>query len=107
MKIYLLIFCFLTLTNHSIAQNDESLNIKENFNSMSKMGNNKKVIVPPIKSQGIKTKLVSWIMDLAPIVDGRWIEPFLGTGVVAFNSGYKKAILNDTNPHIFGAKHGR
>lgn len=61
---------------------------------------NRKVIVPPIKSQGIKTKLVPWIMDLAPKTKGRWIEPFLGTGVVAFNSGYKKAILNDTNPHI-------
>lgn len=59
-----------------------------------------KVIVPPIKSQGIKTKLVPWIMDIAPKTDGKWIEPFLGTGVVAFNSGYKKAILNDTNPHI-------
>ncbi|KAF5281394.1 hypothetical protein FQR65_LT14732 [Abscondita terminalis] len=59
-----------------------------------------RVIVPPIKSQGIKTKLVPWIMELAPKVQGKWIEPFLGTGVVAFNSGYKKAILNDTNPHI-------
>jgi DNA adenine methylase len=59
-----------------------------------------KVIVPPIKSQGIKTKLVPWIMDIAPKVSGRWIEPFLGTGVVAFNARYKKAILNDTNPHI-------
>lgn len=59
-----------------------------------------KVFVPPIKSQGIKTKLVPWIMDLAPKANGAWIEPFLGTGVVAFNSGYKKAILNDTNPHI-------
>lgn len=59
-----------------------------------------KVIVPPIKSQGIKTKLVPWIMELAPKVEGKWIEPFLGTGVIAFNSGYKKAILNDTNPHI-------
>ncbi|MCO5250379.1 MAG: Dam family site-specific DNA-(adenine-N6)-methyltransferase [Candidatus Kapabacteria bacterium] len=59
-----------------------------------------KVFVPPIKSQGIKTKLVPWIMELAPKVNGKWIEPFLGTGVVAFNSGYKKAILNDTNPHI-------
>ena len=59
-----------------------------------------KVIIPPIKSQGIKTKLVPWIMEVAPKADGRWIEPFLGTGVVAFNSGYKKAILNDTNPHI-------
>src|SRR5579875_1942603 len=60
----------------------------------------KKVIVPPIKSQGIKTKLVPWIMEIAPKTDGRWVEPFLGTGVVAFNSGYQKAILNDTNPHI-------
>lgn len=59
-----------------------------------------KVIVPPIKSQGIKTKLVPWIMELVPKTNGKWIEPFLGTGVVAFNSGYKKAILNDTNPHI-------
>ncbi len=59
-----------------------------------------RVIVPPIKSQGIKTKLVPWIMELAPKVSGRWIEPFLGTGVVAFNSNYKNAILSDTNPHI-------
>ncbi|MCC7439116.1 MAG: Dam family site-specific DNA-(adenine-N6)-methyltransferase [Armatimonadetes bacterium] len=59
-----------------------------------------RVIVPPIKSQGIKTKLVPWIMELAPKVSGKWIEPFLGTGVVAFNSGYIQAILNDTNPHI-------
>lgn len=59
-----------------------------------------KVIVPPIKSQGIKTKLIPWIKEVAPNVKGKWIEPFLGTGVVAFNAGYKKAILNDTNPHI-------
>lgn len=59
-----------------------------------------KIIIPPIKSQGIKTKLVPWIMDVAPKVCGRWIEPFLGTGVVAFNARYKQAVLNDTNPHI-------
>jgi DNA adenine methylase len=61
-----------------------------------------KIIVPPIKSQGIKTKLVPWIKDVIAIAEqkGKWIEPFLGTGVVAFNSGYKRAILNDTNPHI-------
>src|SRR6266446_5263919 len=61
-----------------------------------------RLIIPPIKSQGIKTKLVPWIMDVVKIADqhGRWIEPFTGTGVVAFNSGYKRAILNDTNPHI-------
>ncbi|MGP8214325.1 MAG: DNA adenine methylase [Bacteroidia bacterium] len=59
-----------------------------------------KILVPPIKSQGIKTKLVPWIMELAPKTKGRWIEPFLGTGVVAFNAGYKQAIVSDTNPHI-------
>lgn len=60
----------------------------------------KKIIVPPIKSQGIKTKLVPWIMELVPEISGKWIEPFLGTGVVAFNANFKEAILNDTNPHI-------
>jgi DNA adenine methylase len=60
----------------------------------------KKIIVPPIKSQGIKTKLVPWIMELVPEFSGKWIEPFLGTGVVAFNAGANEAILNDTNPHI-------
>ncbi len=59
-----------------------------------------KVIIPPIKSQGIKTKLVPWIFALAPKATGKWVEPFMGTGVVAFNSGYKEAILNDTNPHL-------
>jgi len=59
-----------------------------------------KVIVPPIKSQGIKTKLVPWIKAVTPQVTGRWIEPFLGTGVVAFNMAQRGAILNDTNPHI-------
>ncbi|MDL2223595.1 Dam family site-specific DNA-(adenine-N6)-methyltransferase [Bacteroidales bacterium OttesenSCG-928-M11] len=59
-----------------------------------------KTIIPPIKSQGIKTKLVPWIMNIAPKVSGRWIEPFLGTGVVAFNARYQQAILGDTNPHI-------
>jgi DNA adenine methylase len=59
-----------------------------------------KVIIPPIKSQGIKTKLVPWIKAILPQTNGRWIEPFLGTGVVALNMNFKKTILNDTNPHI-------
>ena len=59
-----------------------------------------RVIVPPIKSQGIKTKLVPWINALVPKSNGRWVEPFLGTGVVAFNSGFKTALLNDANPHL-------
>jgi DNA adenine methylase len=60
-----------------------------------------KVHVPPIKSQGIKTKLVPWIREIVPAeFNGRWIEPFLGTGVVAFNLAPNKALLCDTNPHI-------
>lgn len=39
-------------------------------------------------------------MELVPEINGKWIEPFLGTGVVAFNANSKEAILNDTNPHI-------
>lgn len=64
-----------------------------------------KVIVPPIKSQGIKTKLVPWINDLVECANidkdtSIWFEPFFGTGVVGFNSGFKNYIVGDTNPHI-------
>ncbi|HQE60128.1 MAG TPA: Dam family site-specific DNA-(adenine-N6)-methyltransferase [Spirochaetota bacterium] len=59
-----------------------------------------KIIVPPIKSQGIKTKLVPWIKAIIPQNDGKWIEPFMGTGVVAFNVGFKETLLNDINPHL-------
>jgi len=60
-----------------------------------------KVGVPPIKSQGIKTKLVPWIRSIVPSdFNGTWIEPFMGTGVVAFNVAPRRAILCDTNPHL-------
>jgi len=60
-----------------------------------------KVIVPPIKSQGIKTKLVPWIKSIIPAdFEGVWIEPFTGTGVVAFNLAPQNALLCDTNPHL-------
>lgn len=62
---------------------------------------NNKVGVPPIKSQGIKTKLVPWIKSTIPEdFDGTWIEPFMGTGVVAFNVAPQRAVLYDTNPHL-------
>jgi DNA adenine methylase len=61
----------------------------------------KKVRVPPIKSQGIKTKLVPWIKSIIPSnFNGAWIEPFMGTGAVAFNVAPHRAILCDTNPHL-------
>ncbi|WP_418982525.1 DNA adenine methylase [Alistipes sp.] len=59
-----------------------------------------KIIVPPLKSQGIKTKLVPWIKSIIPNFTGQWIEPFFGTGVVGFNIKSQRAILADTNPHI-------
>lgn len=60
-----------------------------------------KTRVPPIKSQGIKTKLVPWIKSIVPTdFSGTWIEPFMGTGAVAFNIAPQKAILCDINPHL-------
>ena len=60
-----------------------------------------KIFVPPIKCQGIKTKLVSWIQDSVRFNDEMyWIEPFMGSGVVGFNMRPKRALFADTNPHI-------
>jgi len=60
-----------------------------------------KVSVPPIKSQGIKTKLVPWIHSIIPDdFNGVWIEPFMGTGAVAFNVAPERALLCDSNPHL-------
>jgi len=60
-----------------------------------------KISVPPIKSQGIKTKLVQWISsNVEDIEYDRWVEPFMGTGVVAFNIRPKNALLCDSNPHL-------
>ena len=58
-------------------------------------------VVPPIKCQGIKTKLVPLIERAAKDpVEGVWIEPFCGSAVVALNVQPKRALLCDTNIHI-------
>lgn len=60
-----------------------------------------KVMVPPIKTQGIKTKLMPFILESIEWDGrGRFIEPFLGSGVVAFNVAPERALLGDTNKHI-------
>ena len=63
--------------------------------------NSEKVYVPPIKCQGIKTKIVPFIKEkVVRDDDGMWIEPFVGTGVVAFNMAPKHALLIDKNQYI-------
>lgn len=59
------------------------------------------VRVPPIKCQGIKTKLVPFILSsITWNGHGRWIEPFVGSAVVLFNLRPARALVSDTNPHI-------
>src|SRR5437588_8858796 len=58
-------------------------------------------LVPPLKCQGIKTKLVA---DIEKLVEaqaaGRWVEPFCGSCVVALNIQPRRALLCDSNVHI-------
>ena len=58
-------------------------------------------LVPPLKCQGIKTKLVGEIGALAGTQDfRRWVETFCGSCVVALNVQPKEALLGDSNIHI-------
>jgi len=58
-------------------------------------------LVPPIKCQGIKTKLVEDIRELVRRQEfSRWVEPFCGSCVVPLNLQPPKALLCDSNMHI-------
>lgn len=60
-----------------------------------------KVHIPPLKTQGIKTKLVPWIARCAPSAAWTvWVEPFMGSDVVGFNLAPRRALFSDTNVHI-------
>jgi DNA adenine methylase len=60
-----------------------------------------KIYVPPIKLQGIKTKLVLDIKNLSnKIKFNRWVEPFMGSGVVAFNMDAKNFRKNSLGRRI-------
>lgn len=59
------------------------------------------VRVPPIKCQGIKTRLVPLILSsIRWDGRGRWIEPFAGSGAVLLNAAPPRAHAADTNIHI-------
>ncbi len=48
---------------------------------------------PPIKSQGIKTKLAPFILgSIRWDGKGKWIEPFVGSGAVLFNAAPERAL---------------
>lgn len=60
-----------------------------------------KVYIPPIKIQGIKTKIVEMISDNVYLEDdSTWYEPFMGSGVVGLNLAPYKAVFSDTNPYV-------
>ena len=60
-----------------------------------------KVMIPPIKCQGIKGKIFPLIKrSLDWSFEGTWIEPFMGSGIVGFNIMPRRAIFADSNPYL-------
>ena len=61
------------------------------------------MLIPPIKCQGKKTKLVSHIKELyskLKLDNSVYYEPFMGSGIVGFNIEPEIAIFSDNNPYI-------
>ena len=55
----------------------------------------------PIKIQGKKRNIIPFLQEHIKLnLDSIYIEPFLGSAVVAFNLIPQKAILSDVNYHI-------
>ncbi len=60
-----------------------------------------KIHIPPLKIQGIKTKLVPIIKSNVFLDEETiWTEPFMGSGAVGFNVCPSRALFADINPHI-------
>jgi 23S rRNA G2445 N2-methylase RlmL len=58
-------------------------------------------LVPPLKCQGIKTKLVSAIQKVANTREySRWIEPFCGSGtqIVAAERAVRRCFAMELDP---------
>ncbi len=55
---------------------------------------------PFLKWAGAKTQLVKTLRRLLPPGDGRFIEPFVGSGVVFMNTQFRSSLLSDSNQDI-------
>lgn len=56
--------------------------------------------IPPLKIQGIKTKIIPKILELAISGRVRFVEPFMGSCVVSMNTPCEKYLLRDKNPYL-------
>ena len=60
-----------------------------------------KVLVPPVKTQGIKTRSIPAIRSVVERDEGGlWVEPFVGSCCVPLNMRPKRALLGDANGHL-------
>ena len=57
-------------------------------------------VKPFLKWAGAKRQLVKVVRRLLPSGGGRFIEPFVGSGVVFMNTGYRSNLLSDSNRDI-------
>jgi len=55
---------------------------------------------PFLKWAGAKTQLLPKLRPFFPAGEHRFIEPFVGSGVVFLNSGYRRSVLSDSNHDI-------
>ena len=60
------------------------------------------MLTPPLKINGIKTKLLPFIEQHLPenYKELVWHEPFMGSGIVGFNLAGETAIFSDSDPCI-------
>jgi len=59
--------------------------------------------IPFVKWAGGKRRLIPAILESAPNVFGRYVEPFVGGGAVALALGFQPMLLNDANAELMSA----
>lgn len=57
---------------------------------------------PVLRWAGGKASILNKILPFFPDFSGRYIEPFLGGGALAWHLRHPKAVLSDLNPHLIG-----